>query len=113
MLKLKPFLRVTILAVVILLGVAGCTPSEIQSIEGTLQNIDSVSGNVTVKLKDGSTNTFNFTDVNVETIRQALGSASLEIGDQVTIKVHKNGDVDELDVRNAEVGTRGVTLLSK
>jgi len=101
-----------------LVGVTGCTAGEMQALQGTLQNVDSVSGNVTVTLKDGTTKTFNFTDVKVETIRQALGNASLAIGDQVTIKVNKNdGDVEEVDVEKAEVdgvikslGTDNVTI---
>jgi hypothetical protein len=120
MLKRNPFLLAVILAVVMLVGVAGCTPGEIQALQGTLQTIDSVSGNVTVKLKDGSTKTFNFADVKVETIRQALGSASLEIGDQVTIKASKNGEVKGLEVPKAEVGgiikslgTGNVTITTK
>jgi hypothetical protein len=120
MIKRKPLLLAAILAVVMLVGVAGCTPGEIQALQGTVQNVDSVSGNVTVKLKDGSTKTFNFTDVKVETIHQALGSASLEIGDQVTVKAHKNGNVEELDAQNAEVngvikslGTDNVTITTE
>ncbi len=118
MLKRKPFLFGAILAVVMLVGVTGCTAGEMQALRGTLQNVDSVSGNVTVTLEDGTTRTFNFTDVKVETIRQALGNASLAIGDQVTIKVNKNdGDVEEVDVEKAEVdgvikslGTDNVTI---
>ncbi len=120
MLKRKPFLLAAILAVVMLVGVAGCTPGEIQALQGTVQNVDSISGNVTVTLKDGSTKTFNFTDVKVETIRQALGSASLEVGDQVTVKASKNGKVKGLEVQKAEVGgvikslgTDNVTITTK
>ncbi len=120
MFKRKIFVFAAILAVVMLVGVAGCTQADLQALQGTLKNVDSVSGNVTVTLKDGTTRTFNFTDVKVDTIKQALGNATLEIGDQVTVKVHKNGDVEEVDVENAEVhgiikslGTDSVTITTK
>jgi hypothetical protein len=118
--KWKSLLSVAILAVLMLAGTAGCTPDEIQALQATVKNVDSVSGNVTVTLKDGSTRTFNFTDVKVETVRQALGSASLEIGDQLTVRTHKNGDIEELDIKNAELegtikslGTDNVTIATE
>ncbi|MFA4835774.1 MAG: hypothetical protein WC749_06890, partial [Dehalococcoidia bacterium] len=95
-------------------------PSDVQALQGTLQSVDSVSGTVTVKLKDGSIKTFNFTDVSVATVSQALGSASLEIGDQVTIKQDKQGEVKDLKVQNADVegtikslGTDNVTITTE
>jgi uncharacterized protein YuzE len=118
--KRKSIIFGAVLAVVMLLSVAGCTPGELQALQGILQKVDSASGNITVKLQDGSTQTFNFTDVNVETIRQALGNATLEIGDQVMVKVHKNGSVADIDVQNAEVegiikslGTNSVTITTE
>jgi hypothetical protein len=120
MIKRKGFIWGAVLAVVMLLSVAGCTPGELQALQGILQKVDSASGNIIVKLQDGSTQTFNFTDVNVETIRQALGNATLEIGDQVLVKVHKNGSVADIDVQNAEVegvikslGTASVTITTE
>ncbi len=119
--KRKIFVFAAIFAAVLLLvGVVGCTPAELQALQGTLQNVDTVSGNVTVTLKDGTTQTFNFANVKVDTIKQALGNASLDVGDQVTVKVHPNGDVDEVQVKNAEVegtiksvGTNAVTVTTK
>ena len=83
---------------------AACTPAELQALQGTLQNIDSVSGNITVKLKDGTTQSFNLTDVKVSTVRQALGNASLEIGDQIVVKARKSGGVEEVETEKAEIG---------
>ncbi len=120
MFKRKPILVAIILAAVMLVGLAGCTQADVQALQGTLKNMDSVSGMVTVTMKDGTTQTFNFNDVKVDTIRQALGGTSLEIGDQVTVKVHKNGKVEELDAENAEVhgvvkeaSTNSLTLTTK
>ena len=93
-----------ILVTVMSLVMAGCTPAELQALQGTLQNIDSVSGNITVKLKDGTTQSFNLTDVKVSTIRQALGNANLEIGDQIIVKAHKGGGVEEVETEKAEIG---------
>jgi hypothetical protein len=106
MLKRKSFIIGAVLALVMVLGVAGCTSDELKALKGTLQKIDSVSGNLTVKLQDGSTQTFNFTDVKIDTIRQTLGNATLEVGDQVTVRLHKNGDLTNIAVNVAEV--RGV-----
>jgi Cu/Ag efflux protein CusF len=103
MLKRKIFWLGAILAIVMLVGSVGCTSAELQAYQGTLENVDSVSGDITVKLKDGATQTFNFTDVKVETIREALGNASLEIGDQVTIRAQENGDVEEVETQYAEI----------
>lgn len=93
-----------ILVTVMSLVMAGCTPAELQALQGTLQNIDSISGNVTVKLKDGTTQSFNLTDVKVATIAQALGNANLEIGDQIVVKARKTGEVEEVETDRAEIG---------
>jgi hypothetical protein len=93
---------------------------ELKALQGTIQNADSVSGTVTVQLKDGTTTTFDFTDVQVETARNALGSATFETGDQVTIKRDKNGRVEQLRVENADIegkikslGTDTVTITTE
>ena len=101
----QKFLLVGILLVTMLatMGVTGCTADELKALEGVIQNIDTVSGNITVEMKDGSTQTFNFADVKAETIEQALGSLSIEPGDKVTIKEDENGAVKEVEVENAEV----------
>ncbi len=115
--KLTTLLIVASMIVMVLIGFIGCTAGEMQALQGTLQNIDDASGNITVRLADGSTRTFNFNDVQIETIRDALGSASLEIGDEVTIHTNEIGKIRELEVQNAEVegiieniGTDNVTI---
>ncbi len=91
------------LAATLLVGAAACTPAELQALQGMVKSIDSVSGNVTVQLKDGTTTTFNFKDVKVAAIRQALGGLILEHGDNVTIKRDGRGRVWELKSRKGEV----------
>ena len=102
-----------------LVAVAGCTPAEVLALQGTLKNVDSVSGNVTVTLKDGTTRTFNFNNVKIDTIKQALGNATLEVGDNVTVKI-RNRHVEEVHADYAEVsgvvktvGADNVTITTK
>jgi hypothetical protein len=76
---------------------------KLQAFEGTVQNADSVSGMLTVKLTNGTTTTFNYTDVSVGTTRNTLGSATFETGDRVTIKQDKHGHVEKLQVGNADI----------
>lgn len=111
---------IAIMAAIMLVGVTSCSPGDLKAFEGILQKIDGLSGNVTVTLKDGTTATFNLNDINVETIRKALGDASLEPGDNVTVKQGRHGEVKEVKVRNAEVqgtikglGTDNITLTTK
>jgi hypothetical protein len=102
--KRKIFL-VGILAVAMLatVGFIGCTAGQLTALEGVIQNIDTVSGIVTVKMQDGSTLTFNFADVKVKTIIEALGGLSIEVGDIVIIKVDENGEVQEIEGNFSEV----------
>jgi hypothetical protein len=101
--KRKLFGLVALLAVVLLLGLTACSAQDVQSFQGILNKIDGLSGNVTVTLKDGTTTTFNLADVNLDTIVNALGNASLDIGDNVTIKKDNHGKVKRLEVRKADV----------
>ena len=91
------------LAVVgMLVGFTGCTQADLLTLQGELKNVDSVTGTVTVKMKDGSTQVFNFNDVKIDTIKNALGNAAFEVGDNVTVKVRQN-HVEEVNTKCAEV----------
>ncbi len=94
---------ILLVAMLVTVGATGCTTGELKAIEGVIQNIDTVSGNITVVTKDGSIQTFDFTGVKAETIKQALGSLSIEPGDTVIIKEDENGDVQEIEGNNAEI----------
>ena len=72
---------------------------------------------MTIVLKDGTTATFNLNDINIDTIRKALGDASLDIGDNVTLEKGRHGEVKELKVRYAVIqgtikslGTDNITI---
>lgn len=93
------------LAPVVLLAAVACTAAEAQALEGVLENVDSVSGEVTVKLKDGSTVTLNLEDVSVATLGDAVGAASLEPGDEVSLEVADDDEdvVTSVKTHRAEV----------
>lgn len=98
------------LIVALMLGACSCTPTDtlgnIQSLQGILKKVDSISGEVIVTLNDGSTITFNLNDVTAETLSEALGNASLEIGTLVIIDRDRDGKVIGLKSHTAE--TEGV-----
>ena len=101
--KRKLLIPVAILAAVMLVGFTSCSPGDLKAFEGVLQKIDGLSGNVTVTLSDNTTATFNLKDIDLKTIREALGDASLDTGDNVTVRQGRHGEVKELKVRSAEV----------
>ncbi len=118
--KWKLLIPVAILAAVMIVGFTSCSPGDLKAFKSVLQKVDGLSGNVTVTLKDGTTATFNLKDISVETIRKALGDASLEPGDNVTFEKGRHGEVKELKVRYAEtqgivksLGTDNITITTK
>lgn len=95
--KRKIFLvGILILAMLVSVGFTGCSAEQLKALEGTIQSADTLSGTVTVKMKDGSIQTSNFADVKAETVIAALGGLSIEPGDPVIIKQDKNGAVQEV-----------------
>jgi hypothetical protein len=85
-----------IVAMLVTVGFTGCSAEQLIALQGVIQNADTLSGTITVKMQDGSIQTFNFADVKVETVIAALGGLSLEPGDTVIIKQDKNGQVQEV-----------------
>ena len=120
MIKRKLFGLIALLSVALMLGLTACSAQDLQSFQGILNKIDSLSGNVTVTLKDGTTTTFNLADVNLDTIVNALGNVSLDLGDNITIQKDNHGKVKCLKVQNAEadgviktVGTDNITITTE
>jgi len=107
MFKSRQHLLVGFLMLASLLGLSACTGSvssgNTLSLEGVLGKIDSISGDVTVILNDGSTVEFNLKDVTVENIRETSGDVSLEMGNVVSINRGQNGKVTDLKVNAAEI----------
>jgi hypothetical protein len=115
--KRKLFGLVALLLGVMLLGLTACSAADMQSLKGILKNVDSLSGNVTVTLKDGSTQTFNLANINLDTILNTPGNLSFDIGDNVTVKINKHGKITGIGTQNAEadgfiksLGTDNVTI---
>jgi uncharacterized protein YuzE len=120
MTKRKLFGIVTLLLGVLLLGLTACSPADVQSLKGILKNIDSVSGNVTVTLKDGSTQTFNLANINLDTMLNTPGNLSFDVGDNITVKINKHGKITGIGTHNAEadgvikaLGTDNVTITTE
>jgi hypothetical protein len=116
--KQKIFLvGILIVAMLVTVGFTGCSAEQLIALQGVIQNADTLSGTITVKMKDGSIQTFNFADVKAETVIAALGGLSLEPGDPVIVKQDKNGQVQEVVGSFAKVdgiinglGTDSVTI---
>ena len=84
--------------IVLTFGLTGCTAADLKQFQGMLKDIDSLSGNVTVTLNDGTTATFNLSEIDVQALKNTLGDISLEAGDNVTLKQDRNGKVKAMEV---------------
>ncbi len=88
---------ITLLAfvVVFVLAVASaCTPSEAKLVEGILQNVDSVNGEITIVTEDGKTITLTIaTGAQVETEGATSALETLEPGTSVEVEVNDDGQV--------------------
>ena len=97
---MKGFLLVIVGAALFLSAAcANLTQAEIQ---GILEKVDSVSGQVTVKLTDGSVVTIDLKDLNLETVKKTLGSPTLEPGSSVTLRRGADEKVRKVVVKTAE-----------
>jgi hypothetical protein len=101
--RIIALIGVMLLGTLALASAASCSATELQALQGTLQNVDSVSGNITVTLKDGTTRTYTFSDVTLDQVKQALADNSLQIGDAVTVKLNHDGDVEDVESTYAEL----------
>jgi len=107
MLKHKNYIVAAIMVIALSLCAASCTmgstTNDLKGLRGILNKVDSISGEVSVILNDGSIVTFNLKDVNVKTISKTLGYVSLEKGSEVTIFKDKRGKITDMNVLIAEV----------
>jgi ribosome maturation factor RimP len=79
-----------ILVLVMMLGITSCASEDMKTFQGILKQVDGLSGNVTVTMKDGTSVQFNLEDIELNTSDEG---ASLEPGDGVTIEKDKDGKV--------------------
>lgn len=78
--------------------------------EAIVQNVDSLSGEVTVQFKDGTTTTFNIDEVDVETLSQLIGDASLQAGDAIEVELDASNRVSAVTPHIANVHAMIVEL---
>ena len=100
---LETVARPAFFMLLVLLAALACTDSQAKLLEGLLQNVDGISGEVTIQLKDGGTVTVNLQDVDVEALRQGVGAVSLGAGDPVTLELDENDNVRTLKSHVTEI----------
>ena len=93
------------LMLLMLLAAMACAPSDIQLIEGILQNVDSVNGEITIVTKDGKTVTLTIaTQAPIETEGASSALETLELGASLEVEVDGDGRVAQrIEVRQAKV----------
>ncbi len=105
-----------------LTAAVGCTGLEAldaEAAQAVVQNIDSLSGEVTVEFKDGTTTTFNLADVDIEALGQLIDGVALEAGDEVEVELDSSKRVRALTphatnvlgvIRNVDTDANTLTI---
>ena len=105
--KLRTVAGFILLALFVALPLAAvaCTSSEAELIEGILQNVDAVNGEITITTEDGKTVTLTIaTDASVETEGESSALEALEAGASVEVEVDEDGQVvQHIEARQAKV----------
>ena len=94
--KLKRIFVTTLAFVMVsvLVAAIACTPREAELLEGILQNVDAVNGEITIVTKDGKTMTLTIaTETLVETEGTSSTLETLEPGASVEVEVSDDGQV--------------------
>jgi hypothetical protein len=104
----KTFLAGILIAAMLLTGGAfGCSGGpdggQLTALEAVIQNIDSLSGIVTVTTEEAVTRGFSLADVKATTIVEAVGGLSIDPGDEVIVKEDEDGEVKEIVGNFSEV----------
>ncbi len=85
---------VAMVAALLLVFTAACTPRQVELVEGILQNVDSANGEITIVTKDGKTVTLTIaTEAPVETEGASSAIETLEPGVFVEVEVNDDGQV--------------------
>lgn len=88
------FTLLTFVMASVLVVASACTPSEVKLVEGILQNVDSVNGEITIVTEDGRTITLTIaTEAQVETEGATSALEALEPGVSVEVEVNDDGQV--------------------
>ncbi len=87
--------RIMLLALPLLLAaLIACTPEQVKSLEGILQNVDAVNGQITVLTKDGKTVTLTIsTQAPVQTEGATSALETLAVGTSLTVETDREGRV--------------------
>ncbi|MFC1992124.1 DUF4382 domain-containing protein [Chloroflexota bacterium] len=95
----------TVIAALLLVLAAACTPREADLVEGILQNVDAATGELTIVTKDGKTITVTIgSDASVETEDTTSGIETLVPGVSMEVEVNEDGQVVRLiKVKQEEV----------
>ncbi|MDP3880033.1 MAG: DUF4382 domain-containing protein [Dehalococcoidales bacterium] len=106
--KLRRFLGIplALVAVTALVTVSACTPAEAKALEGILEKVDTVNGEITVVTRDGKTVVLTIaTEASVETEEESSTLETLQPGASVEIRVDKDEKVAQrIKARQAEMG---------
>ena len=95
-----------ILIPVAALIMAACTSAELELLQGILQDVDTVSGEITIVTEDGRTITFTIeSDADVDTVDSTTTLEGLETGATVNVEVD---DDDETVARHVRIRLRKV-----
>ena len=120
--KQKTFLvGILIAAMLLTVGAFGCSggqhSGQLTTLEGVIEDLDTLSGVVTADIENGTTLSFNLANVKAETVVATLGGAIIEAGEPVIITLDDDGEVEEIKVESAkvwgiikELGTDSVTI---
>ena len=91
---------IMVVAILVAAGLTGCSGGpdggQLTAREAVVQNIDSLSGIVTVETLEAGTRSFSLADVEAMTVVEAVGGLSIDPGDEVIVKEDEDGEVKEI-----------------
>ncbi|MFC1962654.1 hypothetical protein ACFLWB_01460 [Chloroflexota bacterium] len=84
---------------------SGCTPEEVKQLEGIIQNVDTVKGEITIVTKDGETVTLDVdTGASVEAEGGSSNLETLEVGASIQVDVNEDNQViQSIKAQQAEI----------
>jgi len=108
-------------AMLLTVGAFGCSDGQNggqpTTLDGVIEDLDTLSGIVTAEMENDTTLTFSLAEVKAETVVATLGGPIIEAGEPVIITLDDDGEVEEVKVESAkvwgiikELGTSNVTV---
>ncbi|MFC2034779.1 hypothetical protein ACFLUJ_01490 [Chloroflexota bacterium] len=84
---------------------SGCTPEEVKQLEGIIQNVDTIKGEITVVTKDGETVKLDVdTGASVEAEGTSSNLETLEVGASIQIEISEDNQVvQSIKAQQAEI----------